>query len=439
MLPNCIKTDIWRELMEQLSSKLNAPVICGQASFGNLSFFQELRNRKSDDPFSAVPGIKYVSVDIDNSKVHVGPFRTSESHAFDEELADARSKLPQWHDWYADFIQFSLQQAVTAGNTFYVTNDSLSRAKLLLEFSKEVNQEEIDRALHAAVQFLSRKFKLNNLMISAFGRQARFFDVSEVAKACEDRVIAHVKGSKAPCIIKEAKSDFLLDGIKEREYLKVITGFPLVFERNLVGYVVAFSEILPKLDSISEVLYELTALLSRLSEYEKVQESAVTDSLTGLYNRGQLSEKIDKLLGKLSAKNLPITVLMADVDNFKNFNDTKGHPEGDRLLKAVAEVMRSVAPKNALSCRYGGEEFLMVIPELSQLDAKDVAENFRAEVEKSCECTISVGIFTCLNSSVSWKILVQEADRALYRAKHLGKNKVIPFVMLDKSLGIIDG
>ncbi len=440
MLPDCIKTEVWRDLMESLSSKLKVPVVCGQAVFGKFSFFQELRNRKSDEPFAEVPGVRYVSVKVDDLVVYVGPFRSSEPHAFDEELSDARLKLPEWRDWHVDFIDFSVQQAVIAGKAAHVTADSLSRAKLLLEFSKEVKDEDVERALHASLQFLSRKFKLNNVLIYAYGKQARFFDVSPVAKAVEERVVAHLKSAKSPCIIKDVKSDFLLDGIKGRSSLpKAVIGFPLVFERSFVGYMVAFSEFIPAIDSVSEVLYELSSLLNRLSEYAKVQVSAVTDTLTGLYNRGQLSEKIDGLLKGLSAKGLPVSVLMTDVDNFKNYNDTRGHPEGDRLLTAIADVMRAVAPKSSLCCRYGGEEFLMVIPGLSQNDAKDVAEKFRADVESSCDSTVSVGLFSCLNSSVSWKTLVQEADRALYRAKHLGKNKVVSFVMLDKSLGIIDG
>ncbi len=440
MLPSCIKTEVWRELAESLSAKLKAPVVCEQAVFGKLSFFQELRNRSTDAPYSAVPGIRYVSVDVDGSHVFVGPFRTDELHAFDEELSDARQKLPVWKIEYADLIETAVKQAAVAGRSERVLREALNRSKLLLEFSQAVaHVKDVDQALYTAIQFLAHKFKLSNVFFSAYGKQARYFDLSDAGKAVEQRVIAQVKGTKSTCTIQSVASDFLLDGIKNRESLsKCVAGFPLVLNRELIGYSVLYSEFIPPIDGISEVLYELTSVLSRLSQYEKVQESAVTDPLTGLSNRGELVRKFEKMLSELGKNKLPISALMLDVDNFKKFNDTKGHPEGDRILRSVADVIKSVSPKDAICSRYGGEEFMVVLPELKQQDAKDVAEKLRAAVEQSCELTVSIGLIHCLNSSVSRETLVREADRALYRAKHLGKNKVITFVIVDKSLGVID-
>ncbi len=440
MLPACVKTEVWRELMESFSSKLKVPIICEQAIFGKFSFFQELRNRKSDVPFSNSPGIRYVEVGIDGSKVIIGPFRTDEAHAFDEELADARQKLPVWADSFAELIELAVKQAETAGRSEYIMKESLSRAKLLLEFSQSIaHVQDVDKGLYTSVQFLAHKFKLSNVFIYAYSKKARNFDLSEPGVAVEQRVIAQVKGTKSTCTIQNVQSDFLLDGIKEREKLpKCSVGFPLTLNRELIGYAICTSELMPSIDGISEVLYELVSVLSRLSQFEKVQESAVTDALTGLNNRADLSKKIDKLVADLSASNSPISLAMLDVDNFKNFNDTKGHPEGDRILRSVAEIIKSSAPKDALCCRYGGEEFMVVLPNFQQQDAKNVAEKLRAEVEKNCELTISIGLITCMNSSVSRETLIREADRALYRAKHLGKNKVIAFLIVDKNLGVLD-
>lgn len=440
MLPACVKTEVWRELAESLASKLKAPVVCEQAVFGKLPFFQELRNRLNDAPFSAVPGIRYVSVDVDGVKIFVGPFRTDEPHAFDEELSDARQKLPVWKNEYVELVELSVKQAAIAGRSEHILRDALNRSKLLLEFSQAIaHVQDVDKALYTSIQFLAHKFKLNNIFFSAYGKQARYFDLSDAAKAVEQRVVAQVKGTKATCTIQNVASDFLLDGIKDRETLpKCAVGFPLVANRELIGYTVLYAEHIPPIDSMSEVLYELVAVLSRLSQYEKVQESAVTDPLTGLNNRAELVRRFEKMLADLAKQNAPISVLMLDVDNFKNFNDTKGHPEGDRILRAVSDVIRSVSPKTAICSRYGGEEFMVVLPELQQQAAKDIAEKLRTTIEQSCELTISIGLIFCMNSSVSRETLVREADRALYRAKHLGKNKVVTFVIVDKSLGVID-
>ncbi|MEM3154785.1 MAG: GGDEF domain-containing protein [Candidatus Woesearchaeota archaeon] len=440
MLPACVKTEVWRELAESLSARLNVPVVCEQAVFGKLPFFQELRNRKSDAPYSTVPGIRYEIIPVDNSQVVVGPFKTVETHAFDEELADARQKLPLWKDEYSELIELAIKHAAIAGKSESLLKESLSRAKLLLEFSQSIaHVQDVDRALYTAVQFLAHKFKLCNVYLYAYNRKARNFDVSDSAAAVEQRVIAQVKGTKATCTIQNVQSDFLLEGIKDRDKLpKCIVGFPLTQNRELVGYAVCTAEQLPQIDCIAEVLYELVAELSRLSRFEKVQESAVTDALTGLSNRAELAMKVDSLIADLASKNAPISIAMMDVDNFKNFNDTKGHPEGDRILKSVAEIIRNVAPMGTLCCRYGGEEFMMVLPNYAQPEAKDIAEKLRAEVENNCELTISIGLITCMNSSVSRETLIKEADRALYRAKNLGKNKVVAFLIVDKNLGVLD-
>ena len=98
MLPSCAKTNVWAELMQAIASQFKVPVVCSTAIFGKLSFFQELRNRTSDSPYASIPGARYVSVKVEEVQIVVGPFRTNEPHALDEELADAREKLPLWKE-----------------------------------------------------------------------------------------------------------------------------------------------------------------------------------------------------------------------------------------------------------------------------------------------------------------------------------------------------
>lgn len=435
MLPACVKTEVWRQLTEQLSTAVNAPVIAGQATFGKLPFFQELRNRTSDTPYENTPGVKYVNVD----NIIVGPFKTNEAHALDEELADARHKLPEWKEHYEQLITLAVQQAITAGTQEARMAESLNRAKLLLEYAQETSPaKDVEKAMLLSMQFIARKFKLNNITINALGRHAEHFDTSEAAQQAEQRINAHVKGNKTNCTIRNAPTDLFLDGIKDKETLNpVIIGFPLVTQREVIGTAITYSEHMPNTDYLAEILIELTQLITRLSHYEQMQQTAATDTLTGLPNRAELAVKLPPFFETLKQKQQPISVIMCDVDNFKKYNDTKGHVEGDRLLKSIADLLKSHLPEGALCCRYGGEEFLIVLP-TPQQPAKDFAETFRQDVQKSCDSTISIGIMTCMNSSASFDTLVREADRALYRAKHYGKNKTITFVMLDKTLGVID-
>lgn len=440
MLPACAKTVVWRELMESLSSKLGAPVTCGQAVFGKLPYFQELRNKTSDSPFSSLPGIRYVAVPVEGAKIIVGPFRVEEPHALDEELALARNGLPEWKSWHGEFIKTCVEHAVIAGNAVRSTGDALERAKVLLEFSQEVEGvSDVEGALTATMQFLAHRFRLNNVSMYAHGRQARQFDLSDAARRVEEKLVPYVKESKAPYVAQDVKADFMfekLDGLEELQ--KCVVGLPLVAKREAVGCVVLYAEHVPRVDRVSEVVYELAELLGRMARYEQVRQSAVTDPLTGLYNRGALAKTLEPALRELREQQLPASVVICDIDDFKKFNDTKGHPEGDVVLKQVAAVLKESAPEGALCCRYGGEEFVMVLPRADQKQAKEIAERFREKVERECPLTVSVGVMTCLNSSVSGERLVREADKALYRAKHLGKNRVVSFLMIDRGLGVLD-
>jgi diguanylate cyclase (GGDEF)-like protein len=134
----------------------------------------------------------------------------------------------------------------------------------------------------------------------------------------------------------------------------------------------------------------------------------------------------------------PTSLIIFDIDDFKLFNDTNGHPEGDRILKEIADVSKSCFDNVDTVCRYGGEEFVVIMPDADPDISLEKAEKLRSQIELNGSLTVSVGLITSLNSEVSAEHLLKEADKALYKAKRSGKNKVVKFVMVDKSLGVID-
>jgi len=427
-------------LLDPFAKSFDTCVFFDGSVFGRIPFFQEMRLKSDKSAWSDAGGVKYFSFTEGSVSFVVGPFQTNEPSSFDEELEEQRKKLPLWNDYNQKFLENYAKSFVSLYRNILAQGVEVSRLRLLFEFSKEVGgAQEVDRALSACAQFVMRKFKLRNILISYNGKEVRLFNASPSEHLAEQRLIAHVKGGKSTCTVQNAQTDFLFDGIEKREVLpRVMVGFPIFSFGELCGHMIVYSEEPVNCEMINDVVQEFGVVCARLFAFEKVQKSASEDPLTGLANRSLLQQELDKVLPELSSRQLPFSVFISDIDNFKKFNDTKGHPEGDRLLKSVADVMRLCAPKNSVSCRYGGEEFVMALPGFDQNAAKEVAEQFRKEVEKVCEATISVGVMTCANSSVSWQMCVREADRALYRAKHLGKNRVISFLMLDKSLGVID-
>ena len=430
-----LKTSVFASCMAQLSAELRSPLFANGFSWGKLHFFQELRQR-SENPFDDAPGIKYARVQAEGISFVIGPFKTNEACSLNEELCEARGSLPLWSDSIEAIARIVIQQAAVGAKEVAQSSDALAQAKLVLEFLHTVGHiQDVDRLLQSSSQFFVQKFRLSNVVLRAFDKEARYFDWKhDASKLVEQRLVAHMRGSHAAFTVQNVAKDFLLDGIKDREKLpKCICAFPL---SN--GHALLYSDNIPELAGITDVLNELSALLDRVTQYEKVQESAITDPLTGLNNRNYLSASMDRALSFLSSNNQPVSVLMFDVDNFKKFNDTHGHPEGDRVLKVVGEVVRAVIPKASIACRYGGEEFVVVLPGAEQNAAKQVAEKLREEIQNTCPLTVSIGAMTCMNSSASRETLIREADRALYKAKDLGKNRVVQFVMVDRNLGVID-
>jgi len=165
------------------------------------------------------------------------------------------------------------------------------------------------------------------------------------------------------------------------------------------------------------------------------QEEAETDTLTGLYNRKVIEERFEVEIEKADQLDYPISVLMADLDHFKQVNDTFGHPIGDEVLKIFARILRESVRTSDIVARYGGEEFIVVLPETSADYATRVAQRINSEFTeavsreleevRSFTCTVSVGIADYPTCSEKKYGLISAADFALFKAKQNGRNCVV--------------
>ncbi len=167
--------------------------------------------------------------------------------------------------------------------------------------------------------------------------------------------------------------------------------------------------------------------------FERVRELSIRDSLTGLYNHRHILEMTALAVERADRYQEPVSVVMADIDHFKGVNDAFGHLAGDALLRQIALLLHdSVRAVDAVG-RYGGEEFLLLLPHTGYDEARRLADRIRARVqacvfrvaEHAHRLTLSMGVFSCPSPLVSTAAdLVREADRALYRAKGTGRNRV---------------
>ena len=165
----------------------------------------------------------------------------------------------------------------------------------------------------------------------------------------------------------------------------------------------------------------------------ELREQATRDPLTGLHNRRYLNTTIRQRIQQAEERGLHLSILMIDIDFFKNFNDSYGHHAGDALLQSLAGLLRRHTRKMDIACRYGGEEFLLVLSNTSLETAAHRAEELRLAFEQSenkfgeqhLRATISIGVAAFPNHGTGAEELIMQADQALYAAKAAGRNKVV--------------
>jgi diguanylate cyclase (GGDEF)-like protein len=182
------------------------------------------------------------------------------------------------------------------------------------------------------------------------------------------------------------------------------------------------------------VAIDRTALKDRAGEFEQL---SVTDSLTGLLNRRYLDERLVEEMTRARRHSSAITLMMIDVDNFKSYNDSFGHPAGDLALKMVSTALKDTLRADDVAARFGGEEFAILLPRTNAEEAAVIAERIRMRVEHTAfpnrRITISIGIASQSNDFETPKDWVTAADMALYEAKHLGRNNVQVYDNMGRS------
>lgn len=211
--------------------------------------------------------------------------------------------------------------------------------------------------------------------------------------------------------------------------------FPMLFAGAPVGVLGIASE--PRLsDQQRRILTAAAALLAvslkNAELFREVHEHSVRDSVTGCFNRRHALEVTDAELRRARRSQMPQSMVMFDIDDFKRINDRHGHPAGDAVLAAVGARMRAVLRGSDMKCRYGGDEFLVLLPDTPLAGARHVADTLRREIEQhpvtwngeSIRVTASFGVTAVTPGEVDPLAIVARADSSMYRAKEDGRNCV---------------
>lgn len=194
--------------------------------------------------------------------------------------------------------------------------------------------------------------------------------------------------------------------------------------------------------------FMLERQMKEIKELEKqLREQAIRDPLTNCYNRRYLEETLEREFSRAAREKYSISLVMVDIDNFKHVNDTCGHVAGDRVLKGVSDKLQQLTRESDVVCRYGGEEFLIILPNIDLESAHRRAEEWRQAIQNlsfsvqpgfdeesqgrttlqasiQIQVTVSIGIACFLPNRANKEQVIDFADRALYRAKKDGRNRV---------------
>lgn len=346
-----------------------------------------------------------------------------------------RSELKNLKD-----AETSLQDQVhTIFDLYEVTkkmSTSLNMADILLVFKAAVNKiYKFERArviLIGVPAEGSAGIAAFEILNPSFGKSAAG-DIKSVAATQFDRLLAETISAKKEIIYLKPPIDGdhpLKTHLDERK--ESFAALPLLSEGLPIGIFTISGLEEDQIENLSILAKQLALGVKKINLYEKIRELAITDGLTGIYVRRYLLERLNEEMPRAKRHNLKLSMLMIDLDHFKECNDAYGHLVGDIVLKDIAKIMKEHIRQVDLVGRYGGEEFAIALPDTDKSSAVNVADRIRQSVERykfkaydeTIAITISVGVATFPEDGDEVAELIDRADQALYKAKAEGRNKV---------------
>ena len=195
-----------------------------------------------------------------------------------------------------------------------------------------------------------------------------------------------------------------------------------------------------KREMLGVIANQVAISMQNARMYQVVEEQATTDGLTGLVNHRTFQERFQAMLGRAERHHFPVSLILTDIDHFKKINDNYGHPTGDDVLRRIAAILGARARKIDIGARYGGEEFAIVLEATDRAGAQNLAERIRAEVEQQTfqsskgpfKATLSLGVASYPDDATVKADIISHADKALYSAKHGGRNRTVCFADINR-------
>ncbi|MDQ6786290.1 MAG: diguanylate cyclase [Acidobacteriota bacterium] len=257
-------------------------------------------------------------------------------------------------------------------------------------------------------------------------------------KTLGNRVAAEVLNNGKPLVVQDVEKTEMERAPLDWKYKsKSFISYPIKIGGRKIGVLnltdktdgETYNEL--DLDLLDKIVPQLAVLIDRAALKQQAgefEQLSVTDALTGLLNRRYLEERLTEEIRRSDRPGFQMSIIMIDVDDFKSYNDSFSHPEGDKALKIVAQCLRETLRGADVAARVGGEEFSILLPQTTSADAQIIAERIRERVDAADfpnrNVTVSVGVASCSQHIYTAEDIIQAADDALYEAKRRGRNNV---------------
>jgi len=355
--------------------------------------------------------------------------------------------------YVADYIRRSEQRLLNLFNTLNMRTSELEKSQAHLELTYENTRVlagilDMEGVVQEVMRIMGRilGFPASGILLMGPGKnlvyrgraiagQSNFH--LKAADAENNELIYRVTRQKEPVAIvdTEGRKDYQPLRISSRSVLLV----PMVAHGKTIGVLTAESS---QVGAFGEKEQKIVLVVARAAGmalenamlHKKMEELTITDELTGIYNYRYFAMKMKEEQRRAVRYDLPLSLIMLDIDWFKRFNDTYGHEVGNLVLKGITSVVKRCIRDVDIFCRYGGEEFVVILPQTPRTEAEQIGERIRHQIERAVfgggegipdlKVTVSVGITSYPENGRPDDDLLSVADTALYRAKGSGKNKV---------------
>ncbi|KPU27812.1 hypothetical protein TR13x_00135 [Caloranaerobacter sp. TR13] len=368
--------------------------------------------------------------------------RTIEGHSKNTKaylnMLQATKLIEKFNDDYESnlrsLISFAVDQSLASRGFIFINNEATNELEVIASTIDNIDQVELDK-IRFIVKQRQKAFILKNIF-------------EEIRSEADRLLFGDIKSMICIPICRNRKES-LLNKVERRKKIKSFSN------DKIIGYFYLDSDMI--FNRFDQRTFELMKMLSYIAylniENYYLKISSSTDKLTGIYNRKYFDFLFDEILRFSKVNNFNFSVIMADIDKFKNVNDVFGHQKGDEILSRVAQIIQNNIRNTDIVGRYGGEEFIIILHDTEGDEGLKVAEKIRKEVEsanlisKDYPVTISLGVSNYPQHGKFKDELIENADKALYHAKNTGRNKSVLWdssirdkvARFDKLAGIVTG